>query len=86
VETLARERAYLRDNHEKLSREYPGKYLLIKDEEVHGAFDSEDEGVSGGIRKFPTARSFLVRHVDQVEDPVLSNPALSLGIPLTCSP
>lgn len=86
METLARERTYLRNNHEKIRKKYPGKYLLIKGDRVHAAFASETEALDEGFRRFPTARSFLVRHVDQVEDPVFSNPALSLGIPFTCSP
>ena len=83
--TLADERTYLKENLEKLRRRYPGKYLLIKGAKVHGAYDSREAGVLAGVRRFPDARAFLVRSVDQPEDPVVSNPALSLGIPLSCS-
>ena len=83
--TLAAERTYLKKNQERLRRRYPGKYLLIKGSKVHGAYDTREAGVLAGVRRFPDARAFLVRPVDQPEDPVVSNPALSLGIPLSCS-
>ena len=83
--TLTAERAYLKKNQERLRRRYPGKFLLIKGSRVHGAYDTREAGVLAGVRRFPDARAFLVRSVDQPEDPVVSNPALSLGIPLSCS-
>ncbi len=84
-EILVAERAYLKENQERLRRQYPGQYLLIKGARVHGAYDTREAGVVAGVQRFPDAREFLVRSVDQPEDPVVSNPALSLGIPLSCS-
>ncbi len=82
---LAVEREYLKENQEKLRQEYPGKYLLIKGTQVHGAYETQDEAVAGGVRKFPEpGAAFLVRSVEDVADPVFRNPALSMGIPLTC--
>ena len=81
---LAKERAFLKENQETLRREYPGKYLLIKGTEVHGAFETRDEGVDAGVRRFPTD-AFLVRSVENVDDPIAHIPALSVGVPL-CLP
>lgn len=82
---LTVERDYLRDNHDRLRRRYPGKYLLIKGTKVYGAYDTREAGVVAGVTRFPDARAFLVRSVDQPEDALVSNPALSLGVPLSCS-
>ena len=49
---LSSEKAYLKDNHEELSKEYPGKYLLIKGEIVHGAYETLEEGVTEGAKLF----------------------------------
>ena len=84
-ELLATEVKYLQDNHRKLRRKYPGKVLLIKGQEVLGAYDSKEEAALEGVKKFPKPGArFLVRSVDRIEDPEVSNPALVLGIPLSC--
>ncbi len=81
---LVAERAYLKKHKERLKKEHPGKHVLIKGEQVHGAYDTREAGILAGVEQFPDARAFLVRSVDRPEDPVESNPALSLGVPLTC--
>ena len=78
---LAKEKAFLRENQKALAAEYPGKYLLIVGEEVHGAFETYDEGVVAGTRLFG-AGPFLIRSVLRPEDAeVPSIPALSVGVP-----
>lgn len=82
TDPLAREKAYLRENLRELSEKYPGKYLVIKGEAVHGNFETFREGVREGARMFG-AGPFLVRSVLQPDDPAPPDiPALSLGIPL----
>ena len=78
------ERKYLKDNVAKLRKQYPGKFLLIQGPEVHGAFDSYDEGVVAGLQEFPTGDGFLVRSVDEPDDPVFVIPVLALGMPVSC--
>ena len=78
------ERTFLKKNQKRLKRKYPGKHLLIVGENVCGAFNTYDEGVLTGVTRFPNGPAFLVRSVDSVEDPVLHNPALAIGIPLSC--
>ena len=79
---LSIEKAFLLAHLSRLAGEHPGKYLLIKGEAVHGAFETFEQGVLAGVGKFP-ASPFLVRSVLRPEDPKPVNiPALSLGIPL----
>ena len=82
TDPLAKEKTYLKENQAELAIQHPGKYLLIKDDEVHGAFETYEQGVSGGAGLFG-AGPFLVRSVlrpDDSEAP--SIPALSVGVPL----
>ena len=79
---LAREKAFLKESQATLAERHPGKYLLIRGDEVHGAFETYEQGVTAGVRLFG-AGPFLVRSVlnpDDSEAP--SIPALSIGVPL----
>lgn len=82
---LSTEKTYLKDNLEELLKDYPGKYLLIKGESVHGAYETLEEGVTEGAKLFGTD-PFLVRSVLQpydAESP--SIPALAVGVPLVAN-
>ena len=82
TDPLAKEKAYLRSNQDRLAKEFPGKYLLIKGETVHGAFETYDEGIVTGASAFG-AGPFLVRSVMQPDDAEApSIPTLSIGVPL----
>ncbi len=82
---LVEERRFLRENQAALRRKHPGKYLLVKGTAVHGAYETRDEAITAGVRMFPEpGAAFLVRSVEDVDDPVVSNPALSIGVPFTC--
>lgn len=83
ADILLREKNYLRENLEKLQKDYPGKYLLIRGEVVLGAFETYDEGVDYGVRNH-RGKPFLVRNVMNPEDQVADVPALALGVPLSC--
>lgn len=81
ADPLIREKKFLKENQKELSDRFPGKYLLIKGEEVMGGFETYEQGVSEGAKLFGTG-PFLVRSVlqpDDVESP--SIPALSVGVP-----
>ena len=80
-ELLATERAYLKKNLETLAELYPGQYLLIKGEEVYGAFETHDSGVDVGIKLFGRG-PFLVRSVANPEPEPMTIPALAVGVPL----
>ncbi len=78
---LAREKAFLKHNQAGLAERHPGRYLLIKDDEVHGAFETYEQGVSAGVRRFG-AGPFLVRSVLHPDDAAAPDiPALSIGVP-----
>lgn len=82
VDPLAKEKAFLKEHQTELADKHPGKYLLVKDESVHGAFETYEEGVSAGVLLFG-AGPFLVRSVLQTDDSKApSIPALSIGVPL----
>lgn len=82
TDPLAREKAYLRENLRELSEKYPGKYLLIEGDTVHGNFETFEQGARAAARMFG-AGPVLVRSVLHPEDPPPpSIPALDLGIPL----
>ena len=49
TDLLTKENAYLKVNRETLASHYPGKYVLIKGEEVYGAF--ETRAVSTPVRQ-----------------------------------
>ena len=83
ADPLAAEKAFLQENQEALAAQYPGKYLLIKGAEVHGAFETYEQGVSAGVQKF-AAGPFLVRSVQQPHDSEAPKiPALSIGVSLS---
>ena len=86
ADPLAKEKAFLQENQEALAARYPGKYLLIKGAEVHGAYETYDQGVTAGVREF-AAGPFLVRSVQQPHDSEPpSIPALSIGASLVADP
>lgn len=85
-DVLAIEKAYLVANQVALAADHPSKFLLIKGEAVHGAFETYEEGVIAGIKKF-SAGPFLVRLISRPEDSEAPNiPALSLGFELVTKP
>lgn len=81
VDPLIREKEFLRENQKELSDQFPGKYLLIRGEEVVGGFETHEKGVSEGAKLFG-AGPFLVRSVLKPDDMKSPNiPALSAGVP-----
>ena len=55
TDPLKQEKEYLKSHQVKLAEQYPGKYLLIKGDTVHGAFETYEQGV--------IERSCLVRAI-----------------------
>jgi hypothetical protein len=75
---LETERHFFEQNREDLLRKFPGKFLVIKEEQVHGPFESIEDALSGGATEYGMT-SFLVRRTDQVPEEA-AIPALMLGI------
>ncbi len=55
-----------------------GRIALIHGDDLIGVFDTDAEAVREGTRRFGR-ELFLVRQV-RAEEPIISNPALDLGI------
>jgi hypothetical protein len=75
---LDTERQYFEQHREELLRQFPGKFLVIKDQQVRGSFDTIEDALTLGSRDFGTS-PFLVRRTDQQPEKI-SIPALTLGI------
>lgn len=80
-ELLTTERTFLKKNIEALAREYPGRYLLIKGENVHGAFETYELAVEAGIKLFGRG-PFLARSVTDPDPAPVTIPVLAIGAPL----
>jgi hypothetical protein len=78
VDDLARELEYFRTQKEELLRHFEHKFVLIKDQNLHGSFDSFKAAYEKGIELFGNV-PMLIKRVERSESP-LSFPALTLGI------
>ena len=78
---LAIEKKFLKQNLDKFNKEHPGRFLLIKGEELHGAYGSRLDGIEVGCRLFGEG-PFLVRSAAEPDDPeTYVIPSLALGVP-----
>ena len=82
VDILEKEKMYLRKYQAELAAKYPGKYLVIQGDTVHGAYETYDQGVIEGIALLGVG-PFLVRSVLEPDDEIVNVPVLSIGVPLS---
>lgn len=75
---LDKERAFFAGNRDKLLKEYGGKYLVIKGEQVGGAYESMEEALQGAALMYGL-ENVLIRKAQDAELEI-SVPALTLGI------
>ncbi len=75
---LEQEREFYAENLAEWLKKYPGKFALVKERELAGAFDTIEEALSAGARQFGLT-PFLVRRVQEKQEE-LNVPALTLGI------
>ena len=75
---LDAERRYYSDHLVDLLEQYRGRFIVIKDSSVVGAFDTMDEALREGARRFGLS-SFLARRAEETS-PEVSFPALTLGL------
>ena len=66
-EQLKKEFDYYLAHQEELVRQFSGKYIVIKDSEVKGAYDSEIEAVEKASEKFELG-TFLVQKCEPGTD------------------
>ncbi len=75
---LEQERAYFDENLTEWLTHYANRFVLIKESELIGTYDTNEDALREGARLFGR-QSFLVRRVEQAP-PAISIPALSLGV------
>ena len=80
---LGEETEFLDDNMAKFVDAYPDKVLLVKGNELIGAFDTESEAVNEGVKRFGKG-PFLVRKAGE-DTPEYFIPALAYGLLQECS-
>ena len=69
---------YLESQRENLLKQYGGRFLVIKGEEVTGAFDTLNEALEGAALKHGLENVLIRRPIDTPTQ--VSVPALTLGI------
>jgi hypothetical protein len=75
---LEHEIQYFEDHRHELLAKHRHQFVLIKGDQLIGAFQTIEEALSEGTRRFGLD-SYLVRQVEESEEPV-TIPALTLGI------
>ena len=75
---LEQERQFYSENLDKWLTQHAGKFVLVKGEELLGAYETYEDALAEGARRFGL-QSFLVRRVGDVEQEV-NIPALTLGL------
>lgn len=81
---LATELAFFEKHREEFALKYAGRYLLVYGDALVGHFDTLEAAIDEGVRRFG-AGPFLARGAGQ-DAPILSVPALTLGVPLVAGP
>ncbi len=75
---LDAEREFFEEHREELLRQFPGKFVVIKERRLLGSYETIQNALAAGAREFGVT-SFLVRRTDEAPEDV-SIPALTLGI------
>jgi hypothetical protein len=75
---LEKERKYFETHRAEWLQQHAGKFVLVKGEELIGVFNTQQEALIEGARRFGM-ESFLVRQVEESEQ-LIYIPALTLGI------
>ena len=75
---LEQERAFYERNLPQWLERYAGRFVLIKGEELIGTFDTVDDALAEGARRFGL-ESFLVRRVEAAPQEI-QIPALTFGL------
>jgi hypothetical protein len=75
---LDTERQYFDQHKTELMAQFRGRFVVIKGEEVIGAYDTMGDALREGARRFGLD-SFLARRVEE-STPGASFPALTLGL------
>jgi len=60
---LEKETAYYENNLSSLQENYPGKYIVISDNNIIGAYDSDEEAYAGAMEAKCTPGAFMIKHI-----------------------
>ena len=75
---IVQELAFFERNRSTLLERHAGKFVLVKGEELIGAYDSAENAYAAGVDKFGDV-PMLIKRV-QASDPEAALPALHLGL------
>ena len=64
---LKNEYKFFNDNIDALIEKYSNKYIIIKDDDIKGDFDSFDRAYEAAIKKYELG-SFLIQHCNKDEN------------------
>ncbi len=70
MSVLDLERRIYEEQRSRLVGEAHGKFVLIKGTEIRGIFETEDEGVSAGVRLLGPDEPFFVQRVETADEEV----------------
>lgn len=76
---LEKERAFFDNNRNELVSKYLGKFVVVKDDRLLGAYNTIDDALAEGASAVGL-EPFLVREVTTAEEKEINIPALTLGI------
>ena len=75
---LETERIFFDKHRDDLLRQYPGKFVVIKEKRLLGSYDTIQDALAAGAREFGMV-SFLVQRTDEAQQDA-EIPALALGL------
>jgi hypothetical protein len=75
---LEKELAYLESHKKELLAHHLGQYVLIKGNELVGAYTTESEAYTVGLKKFGN-QPMLIRKIVE-DEPFTSVPSITLGL------
>lgn len=73
-----KEIAYYEANKERLLKEFPWKFILIKDDQEYGLFDTDEAAYDAGIELFGEEQFFIQEIIE--EDCAANFPACQIGL------
>ncbi|TMB39110.1 MAG: hypothetical protein E6J55_23540 [Deltaproteobacteria bacterium] len=78
ADALKQEREFFDAHRAELLKDHKGKFVLIKDSQLVGTFDTAENAYVAGVQKFGNV-PFLIKQVLET-DPVAHIPVLTLGL------
>jgi hypothetical protein len=75
---LETELKYLQMHKDELAKQFPGRFLVIKGEEVTGAYETREAALAGSAEMHGLSNVLIRRAEDS--DEIISIPALAFGL------